>query len=98
MISNTLSNGRPSVWANMQLSEGYQEHLAQIATIESREESLQEHMRSLRSELDYLERQPVTLGGLARINELKQELMDTGLVLADVFEKHIKLDPSAGRG
>ena len=97
VISNILANGRPSVWANMQLSEGYQQHLGQIAAIEAKEERLKIRMRSLRSELEYLQGQPITLGGERRIKALKQELMEVGLELADTFEKHIKLDPSAAR-
>ena len=93
MLDSTLRSGRSSVWANMELSEGRQEVLRQQAQLETSEASLQARMDALRSELEYLERQPITLGGAARIRELREELMETGLRLAEVFQEHIKLNP-----
>jgi hypothetical protein len=93
MLGSTMRNGRPSVWAGVKPPEGRQEMLRQEAQLETSEASLQARMAALRSELAYLERQPITLGGEARIRRIRQELMETGLRLADVFQEHIRLTP-----
>ena len=93
MLGATLRDGGSSVWANTELSEGRQEALRQEAQLERSEASLQARMEALRSELEYLERQPITLGGEARIRELREKLMETGLRLANLFQEHIKLNP-----
>ena len=93
MLGAMLRNGHSSVWASVKPSEGRQEVLRQQAQLETSEASLQARMAALRSELAYLERQPITLGGEARIRELREELMETGLRLAEVFQEHIKLNP-----
>jgi len=96
MLRSTLRNGRLSVWADVDLSDRRQEVLRQEARLEASEASLQARMEALRSELAYLERQPITLGGEARIEALREELMEVGLCLADVFQEHIKLNPYVG--
>ena len=97
MLDAMLRNGRPSVWADMEPSEGRQKVLCQEAQLGASETSLQARMEALRSELTYLERQPITLGGEARIRRIRQELMETGLSLADVFQEHIRLNPRVAR-
>lgn len=93
MLDSTLRNGRPSVWGRLEQSPGRQKMIQRQAQLMASEASLQARMRALRSELDYLERQPITLGGEARIAEIRSELMETGLALAEVFQDHISLDP-----
>ncbi len=93
MLDSTLRNGLPSVWGRLEPSPGRQERIRRQAQLIASEASLLARMRALRSELDYLERQPITLGGEASIKEIREELMVVGLALAAVFQEHIRMDP-----